>query len=125
VSENLSRDGQSTPPGRGGAAGVGVALIVLGIVYMLQTSGFSLPGIQNWWAFFILIPAVASFLSAWRTYQDRGYVFTREVGSLIGGGIFLMVLAGFFLLGLSFSTLWPVLLIAGGLVALLGAVGRQ
>ena len=46
-----------------------VVLIVLGLVFLVQNlTGFTL---DNWWALFILIPAVAAFANAWRANQHN------------------------------------------------------
>ena len=46
---------------------VGAILILVGIFIMLPNlTAFSL---QNWWALFILIPAVGAFANAWRGFQ--------------------------------------------------------
>lgn len=115
--------GSTGGPGGGNAIWIGVALIVLGGIFLAQNAGIEVLGVENLWALLLLIPALGSLVNAWTIYQNRGYVFTSEVGSRIGGGVFLIVLAGFFLLDLSFSAFWPVFLIVGGLVALLSAIG--
>jgi len=50
--------------GHGGSGGliIGGALIVFGLIIMLQNMG--LMYLQNWWALFILIPAFGSFAAA-------------------------------------------------------------
>lgn len=129
MGENTSRGrppqqtGPTDGPGGSNAIWIGVALIVLGAIFLAQNAGIEVLGVENLWALLLLIPALGSFFNAWTTYQNSGYVFTGEVGSRIGGGIFLIALAGFFLLDLSFSAFWPVFLIVGGLVALLSAIG--
>ena len=51
----------------GGWAG-GAILIGLGILLLLQNFGNY--QFDNWWAFFIMIPALGAFSNAWAAYQD-------------------------------------------------------
>ena len=91
---------------------VGAVLILVGILIMFPNlNTFSL---QNWWALFILIPAVGAFGNAWRTYQSSKRWSAAARASLIGGLILTMV-AAVFLLNLNWTILGPVLLILGGL----------
>ena len=91
----------------------GVVLIIVGVVFLLrQVSGFEL---NNWWALFILIPAVGSFGSAWRAYQNAGRKFTSTVrGSLIGG-LMMMLIAAIFLFNLNWALFFPAILILSGI----------
>lgn len=100
---------------RGGGWIAGVVLILLGLVFLLQNiGGFSF---ENWWAIFILIPALGSFASAWNSYQSSGG-FTGAVRGSLVGGFFLTTIALIFLFNISFGLYWPVLLILGGLLIL-------
>jgi hypothetical protein len=97
----------------------GAVLIVIGIVFLLQNlSGFYL---QNWWALFILIPAIGAFASAWNQYQHSGRLTAGARGSLIGGFV-MVIISAFFLFGVSFGNFWPILLILGGLALLANAM---
>ncbi len=97
----------------------GAVLILIGIIFLLQNlGGFYL---QNWWALFILIPALGAFGSAWNQYQHTGRLTAGARGSLIGGFVLLLISA-FFLFGLSFGNFWPILLILAGLALLANAM---
>ncbi|MCX6033101.1 MAG: hypothetical protein NT169_27930 [Chloroflexi bacterium] len=102
----------------------GAILIVLGLVFLAQNLGIAT--LNNWWAIFILIPAVGAFTAAWRKYQAAGASLTSgAVGSLIGGLVLTAVaLAFLFNLGLNAGLFWPLLLIIGGLAVLLQAVTK-
>ena len=102
--------------GSSGAAWVGgVILIVLGVILLLQTvRGFYL---NNWWALFILIPAVGSFADAWNGYRQTGRVGRRVRGGLISGCVFLLVTAAF-LYNWNWGIVLPVLLIVWGITLL-------
>lgn len=105
---------------RGGAPWMGGAvLILIGVVFLLQqTTGFYL---NNWWAFFILIPAVGSFGNAWRAYQDAGRFNASARSSLIGG-LALTMIAAIFLFNLDWVILGPVMLILAGMAVLLNSL---
>ncbi|HVN53632.1 MAG TPA: hypothetical protein VMT46_04825 [Anaerolineaceae bacterium] len=94
----------------------GAILILVGLALLVQnlTGSFFV----NWWALFILIPAIGAFAAAWGNYQTNGRLTRNGRSSLIGGAA-LTILAVIFLFNLSFSYLWPVLLILGGLSVLL------
>lgn len=91
----------------------GAILIALGIFLLLQNlTGFTL---NNWWALFILIPAVGALAKAWESYQDAGGRLTAEArSSLFGGGILILV-AAIFLFGLSWSLFGPLLMVLAGI----------
>jgi peptidoglycan/LPS O-acetylase OafA/YrhL len=103
----------------GGAWIVGVALIALGAIFMLQNMGTVL--IHNWWALFILLPALGSFATAYGAYRNSGRLTVVARSSLIGG-LILTAIAGFFLLDLDWARWWPTLLILVGIGALTNAV---
>ena len=99
----------------------GVILIVLGLIFLAQN--FGVATLNNWWALFILIPAVGAFSAAWRRYQAAGESLTSDaLGSLIGGLILTAVSLTFLFnlnLGSNGNLLWPILLILGGVAVLL------
>lgn len=98
----------------------GIILIVLGGIFLLQNTGL-LGTFDNWWALFILIPAIGSFASAWNLYQRAGNAWTGAVTGAVIGGFVLTSIAVAFLFGWNIGQLWPIFLIIGGLSILLGA----
>lgn len=114
--QKLREERRRARASRGGGGWIaGIVLILLGLVFLLQNiGGFSL---QNWWAIFILIPALGSFASAWNTYQSSGGFSAAVRGPLVGG-LILTTIALIFLFNISFGIYWPVLLILGGLLIL-------
>jgi hypothetical protein len=96
----------------------GAILLILGIVFLLQNTGVYT--LNNWWALFILLPAIGAFANAWRSYQASGH-FSSQVRSSIIGGLVLTLVAAVFLFDLSWSLFGPVLLILGGLAILVSA----
>jgi hypothetical protein len=106
--------------GRGAPWILGAILIVLGVGFLLQA--FGRIAFNNWWALFILIPAVGSFAAAWRRYQAAGGVTAGVLGSVIGGVVLSAVSLAFLFnlnLGLNWNLFWPLLLILGGVALLL------
>ena len=97
----------------------GVVLIVLGVIFLLQSvRGFSL---NNWWALFILIPAFGSFADAWNIYRQTGRLTRRVRGALISGCVFSLVTAAF-LFNWNWGIVLPVLLIVWGVTLLLNSL---
>jgi len=90
----------------------GAVLILLGAVFLLQN--FDLIRLHNWWALFILIPALVNFATAYNLYRRDGRLTGAVYGALTGGLILLLV-ASVFLLGLDWGMVWPVFLILIGL----------
>ena len=107
----------------GGAWIGGGILILLGAVFLAQNLGAPLP--RNWWAVFILIPAFASFSSAWSLYRRAGGQMTGGVRGGIVGGCILALLAVSFFFGLDWGRFWPVILILVGAAVMVGGVWRR
>ncbi len=94
----------------------GTVLILIGVVFLVRNiSGLSL---DNWWALFILIPAITSLGNAWRTYRSSDRHSSAVRGSLVGG-LMMLVVAMIFLFELDWGMIWPVFLIIAGLGGLL------
>ena len=97
----------------------GLLLITLGAIFLLNNlTGFYL---GNWWALFILIPAVNNFSSGLQIFRQSGH-FGRKVRSRFFSAFFLTLLSIAFFLDLDFSLLWPAFLILAGLGVLVGAL---
>lgn len=135
MAENLPPGAETyTPPPQpeepkhrsGGGEGwiAGVVLLVIGLIFLLRNLGFNVVPFQNWWALFILIPAVGSFATAYRMYQANGHRMTDGVRGPFIGGLILSMVAAVFLLGLSWAVIWPVFLIIAGVGALISALAR-
>jgi cation transport ATPase len=100
---------------------VGLVLVLIGIVFLLQTLGLFF--LINWWALFILIPAIAAFAGAWREYRSAGQMTGGVRGSLFGG-LLITLVALILLFNLDWGIFWPILLIIGGLGLLLTGFTR-
>ncbi len=97
----------------------GIILIVLGVIFLLQN--FSQFHLNNWWALFILIPALGSFADAWNIYRQTGRLNRRVRGELISGCVFSLVTATF-LFNWSWGVILPILLILWGVSLLLNSL---
>lgn len=98
----------------------GVVLILMGALFLAQNIGkFNFP-FYNWWALFILIPALGALGDAYRKYRDSGNVVTRSVRNSLFGGIILLIVTATLLFNLSWTYLGPALIILVGLGLLLG-----
>jgi hypothetical protein len=100
----------------------GGVLIVIGVFMLLRNvTGMDM---GNWWALFILIPAIGSLATAWRLYQVHGHITEAVRGPLVGGVILLMVFAMLFF-DFDWALFWPVLLIIAGMGALIAVFNRD
>ncbi len=108
-----NRPEKSDEPRRYRAPWWGLILIVLGVIFLLQTLGV-MGQHFNWWALFILIPALASFGGAWSAFQRSGKL-NAAVRSGIGGGLVVLTVALMFLFNLDWAIWWPLMLIVPGL----------
>ena len=95
----------------------GLVLIGLGLFFLLNNV-FDIELIDNWWALFILIPAVASLNNAWHRYREAGR-WTESASSSLTGGLLIGAVAMIFLFDLNWGAFWPVILIVLGLGILL------
>jgi hypothetical protein len=101
----------------------GGVLILIGVVFIVRNVvGFSF---DNWWALFILIPALGSLVTSYQMYQRSGRKFTRSSRGPLIGGLFLLGLTAVFLFKLDWSRIWPFILILAGLGVLLGSLERK
>ena len=91
----------------------GAVLIALGAIFLMGNfSGYYL---HNWWALFILIPAIASFARLAGMYQQSGGELTPAMRGPLIGGIILTTIACTFIFNLSFTIMGPaILIIIGG-----------
>jgi cell wall-active antibiotic response 4TMS protein YvqF len=90
----------------------GLVLIAVGGIFLLQNAGLPLL-VGNWWALFILIPALAAFGAAWNVYRQTGRL-TPQAIELATGGLVPLTIAAIFLFNLNFGYAWPVLLLVVG-----------
>jgi hypothetical protein len=107
--------------GREGSWIVGLVLILLGGAFLLNNMGLLALPLTNWWALFILLPAIGALQRGWHMVQGAGNRLTAPAsGSLLVGVVLLLVTAAF-LLNLDWTLFGPVLLILAGIGTLLAA----
>jgi membrane-bound ClpP family serine protease len=89
----------------------GVVLILIGLVLLAQNLGAQLP--DNWWAAFLMIPAVGAFVAATNQYRETGKFTGEGIAALIGG-VVLTALAVSFYFDFGWGLFWPLILVAIG-----------
>ena len=94
-------------------------ILLIGVIFLLQNQGIFF--LQNWWALFIMIPALGAFGNAWRAYQEAGYLDNHARGSLIFGVLFTAITL-IFLFDLSWTLFGPAILILVGIGILMNAM---
>ncbi len=107
----------------GGLNGVaGLILVLLGGAFLLQNMGMLSITIHNWWALFILIPALGSFDTALRAYRNSGNRLTATArGALLAGGIMTVITLAF-LFDLDWTYFGPGLIILVGIGVLINSL---
>jgi hypothetical protein len=105
------------------AAVGGVVLIVLGVTFLLVELGV-ISGFDNWWALFFFVPGLVMLYRVWATYLEQRRL-PDEIKARLVGSLVLITLGTIFLFELSFSMLWPLLLIIIGAGLLLGWIGND
>ena len=98
----------------------GVTLILLGGIFLLQQNG--LIAFDNWWALFVMIPAVILFGAAWSRYRAGGWG-GPVIGPLVGA-IAVATVAVLLLFDLDWGRLWPVFLIIAGVAGAIRVIAR-
>jgi hypothetical protein len=102
---------------------VGGVLILLGVIFIVRNiAGLSL---GNWWALFILIPALGSLVTAFQMYERNGRHFSSASRGPLVGGLVLLAITAIFLFHLDWAKVWPLILILVGLGLLLTALERR
>jgi hypothetical protein len=109
------REARLADPSQAGSWVAGLVLIVLGGMFLLRNMGTVDMPLKNWWALFILIPAVGAFESALRMYRNDGNQFNAAArGSLLVGTV-LSLITLMFLFEISWTFFGPVLIILVGI----------
>jgi MYXO-CTERM domain-containing protein len=104
---------------RSSASLAGVGLIVVGALLLLQNEGYLAEGQQLWGLICYGLASIAGGIALAR-YRAAGR-FTPAVLSAAGATMFLAFLGSMLFFDLPWSTLWPMLLIIPGVIAVIGA----
>jgi hypothetical protein len=97
----------------------GLILIAIGVLYLLNVLGI-LPEMTNWWALFLLLPAAGLLSAALGAFRRDGGSWTPAMVGPLLGSMLLAGLSAAFLFDFDYGWLWPLFLIAGGLLLLVG-----
>lgn len=94
-------------------------VIAVGVFFLLGNFGIDFPffNFHNWWAWFILIAAIAPLSHALGRYRRVGVIDGPALHSLLSAAAIVMV-ALIFILELSWVRWWPIFVIYGGLCML-------
>ena len=102
---------------------IGLAFIAGGAMVLLNQSGL-LSFKLNWWAFFILIPAIGSFSNAYHRYRATNNLFEMSVMMPAVIGLVMIGLMINLLIGngwnFNWNLIWPIMLIIIGLGMVFG-----
>jgi len=124
MSEEQSHEDQRNRPARQRPAWIaGGVLILIGIIFIVR----NVTGLffENWWALFILIPALGSLATAWQMYERNDRHFTAASRGPLVGGLILLAVTAAFLFSLDWGTIWPFFIILVGLGVLFSAFERK
>jgi uncharacterized membrane protein YhaH (DUF805 family) len=94
---------------------VGIALVLVGGLFLLDTFNILNLVTGNWWAIFILIPGLNMALRGWRDFGETGTKTSRRSGIF---GMILILIAFTFFFGISWSYVFPAILIGVGVYIL-------
>lgn len=99
----------------------GFALVVLGIMFLLQTIGEP-TAIRNTWALVLAIPVAITAATAWILYKQADKTLTRAAAGALTGSFILVALGVIWALGLAWQHMWPLVMIAVGMSLLVQAM---
>jgi hypothetical protein len=107
---------------------IGLAFIAGGVIVLLNQTGL-LSFEFNWWALFIIFPAVGSFSSAYKHYRATNNLFEMGVMMPILIGLFMLALAYNLLSGngwnFNWNLYWPAIFIVIGLGMIFGRSRKE
>jgi hypothetical protein len=100
----------------------GLFLVLIGgALFVSRVLGIEL---ENWWALFILMPALVMFGVGWMIPRRENGRFSFFSRLFFAAGLVVLVVAGMFLVNLDWSVWWPLMIVAPG-AGLIIAGGRQ
>ena len=110
---------QPRPPHFGWRIFPAVAIIAIGVLFLLDNLGYKLTFLDhgNAWAVLILLAAFAPLVRAWEVFRARGR-FDAEVAHGILCAAAVALVGVLFLFDLDWGTWWPLFVILGGLFTL-------
>ena len=112
------------PTNRGASWIGGLALLLLGGLFLLQNLGV-LAFMGNWWTIFIFLPALGLAATAWQRYTAAGHRLVPAAQGALIGSLVLLLVGTILLFELDWGTLWPLFLIIAGVGLLLGRLTQR
>lgn len=107
---------------------IGLAFIAGGAIVLLNQTGL-VSFDFNWWALFIIFPAIGSFSGAYKRYRATNNLFDMGVMIPVLMGLFMLALAFNLLSGngwnFNWNLLWPAMFIIIGLGMIFGRSRRE
>ena len=100
----------------------GLIMIAIGVIFLINQ--YTSIRINNWWAIFILIPALFNWYKAYKIVQETG-AFTQGAVQTLLASLFPLFIAAIFFFDMDWGKVWPVFIILGGITALGNDWGRQ
>lgn len=109
-----------------GRIGPALAVIAIGVFFLLGNLDIDVPffHVAHWWAWLILLAAVAPLLRAVGRYRRTGGIDGEVLHSLLTCAVIVLV-ALMFILELSWTRWWPLFVIYGGLCMLVRGPRRD
>jgi hypothetical protein len=118
VEKATQREQEDQACGRRGHKPWGMGLILIAVGVALLASNTVGLHLTNWWALFILIPAVSSIRKGFAIREETGH-YPKPAREAFGWGVVLLLAASMFLFGVDWSVFWPVMLIGVGISAII------
>ncbi len=105
---------------------LGVVVILIGALFLAHEHGYRIGffGLDNWWALFILIPAIAMTVQVVLRVRRLGRFDAEAAGTSVGA-LATTLVAVLFLFELPFGKWWPLFIMLGGVAILISAVGKS
>ena len=107
---------------------LGLIFVFGGIALILNQLDL-LPFELNWWALFIMLPAVGFLNGAYNRFQAHGNLFSMDVAFSALIGLFLTALSFSLLVGaawnINWSLFWPLILVLIGLGMIFGRTREE
>ena len=118
IDQGRRRTAAKAPTAHTSTLAAGVVLILIGAIILVGNLTDLDVGTWNWWALFILIPAMSFLVNAWSVFQAERRLSAAVRGPLVSG-VALLLVTSIFLFDLSWGTLWPLFLIIIGVGVLI------
>ena len=96
----------------------GLIMIAVGVVFLVMQ--YSDIRFDNWWALFILIPALLAWSKAASLWKAAGRM-NQGVISTLAGSLIPLFIASIFLFNWDWGRIWPGFIILAGINALAGS----